>query len=231
MKISELYKTAIGQVVYIVGTGPSMRVFPKEFLIGRKIIGCNQAWRHCKPDVNLTVHPELILDQKREENKKRSWATKAKPPLDGLTEASPDIYVFRTSTEVEVLCTQPKDTLYLGHGIQCTAIDLAVRMGARAIFMVGCDMNDLGGDHHGHSQHVRFHGLPPKDVYEEYRRFTAKVRRIVRDRFKIPVLTLSPFLGQNAAGEDYQRLVAELNLPALPPPADTSAYNREKTDP
>lgn len=230
MKLSGIYGQWRGREVYIVGTAPSMRLFPEKYLHGKRIIGLNQAYRYCDPQINLTVHPELIVEQREVENgKKRPWATKPKPPMKDLKEDDPDIYVFKTSTDLAVVGDNAQP-LYLGHGIQCTALDLAVRMGAYSIIIVGCDMNALGGDHHGHAQHVRFHGLPPDDVYKEYRIFASRVRRVVREKHNVTVLTLSPFLGQDAASEDYLRLTEELALPKLPTPEDTSAYDRKSTD-
>lgn len=234
MRIAELRNRHAGKDIYLVGTGPSMRVFTAEVLRDKVTIGLNQAWRYAPMTYSLTAHPELVLEYLATPAASRNatcWVVKKKPPMADLTLDDPKHYVFRTSAEVEVVCTRPADTLYLGHGIQCTALDLAAQMGAKVIYLVGVDMASIGGDHHGHQQHVRFHGLPPTDVYAEYRRFTARVRKSIYDKFKIPVLTLSPFLGQDAATEDYLRLLDERGLSKLPPPVDTSGYARKSTDP
>ena len=83
------------------------------------------------------------------------------------------------------------------------------------------------GEHHGHEQHVRFHGVPPDLAYREYRVYAARVRKVIRDELHIPVLTLQPFLGVGHAEEDYRRLHGELGLAPLPIPPDTSAYLRD----
>jgi hypothetical protein len=99
-------------------------------------------------------------------------------------------------------------------------------MGAKNIFLVGVDMTDLAGEHHGHDQHVKFHGLAPADVYAEYRHVTAKVRNILLQK-GIHTFTVSPFIGAVHGEEDYKRLLALLKLPPLPQPKDTSTYLRK----
>lgn len=231
-----LHGAADYRPVYVVGSGPSMRLFPIEVLRGQVTIALNQAWRYFPrtgplafgPTYTLTVHPELDLDYRNEGAPvATTWVVKKKPPLAHLTLDDPDRYVFHTSPEWSTIRDQPPDTLFIGRGVQQTALDLAVRMDASAVILVGVDMTDLGGEHHGHDQHVRFHGLEPAAVYAEYRDWTAKARRVIRDEFAIPVLTLNPFLGAGHAEEDYARLKAERGLGDLPAPADTSPYMRK----
>jgi hypothetical protein len=108
---------------------------------------------------------------------------------------------------------------------------MAMLMGATEIILVGVDMCELGGQHHGHEQHVRFHGLPAPDVYKEYRDYTAAMRaEIAKVRPQVSVLSLSPLLGACDGNEDYKRLVAEKGIKPLPQPKDTSEYKREHTD-
>lgn len=240
MRITEATLNEFQGACLIVGTGPSMRVFPKDVLNDYdNVIALNQAWRYfgrSGPPYAITVHPELVLQYEDEVARRRlpastKWFVKKKPPMDGLKLDDPRYYVFDTSPDPQTVVAQPADTLYIGHGVQQTAIDLAVRMGFKTIFLVGCDMTSLGGDHHAHEQHVRFHGLDPGAVYAEYRRFTAKIRRLVEKHHGVHVLTLTPFVGCDHAAEDYVRRCDEQGLNALPAPTDTSAYKRDRTDP
>lgn len=229
MRVQELYGRHKGQPIWVVGTGPSMQMFPKQLLPDHITIGLNQAWRYGPLTYSLTVHPEHVLEWEKEKGHPTQWITKKKGPLADLSLDDPRYYVFHTEQENYDLVRAPKpDVLFLAHGIHNTAMVLAAHMGASVVYLVGCDMGELGGDHHGHDQHVRFHGLPPSLVYKEYRRDAAKVRRILRDELNVPVLTISPFLGLTAPEEDYHRLRLELNLAKLPPPKDTSPYKRKK---
>lgn len=213
--------------VYIVGTGPSLRCMDLAFLASKTTIGLNQAWKHLPTTYSITVHPELVLDyQMANVAHKTQWVIKKKPPMEKLELGDPNYYVFGTDYEVTSVVRRPADTLYLGEGVQTCAMDLAARMGARFVVLVGCDAGSLGGDYHAHDQHVRWLGMQPADQYKLYRDTTAAVRTELR-KLGVSVYSLSPFIGATAAAEDYARLKAELNLPALPAPVDTSTYKRD----
>ncbi|NIQ16858.1 MAG: hypothetical protein GTO02_21490, partial [Candidatus Dadabacteria bacterium] len=58
--IQELNNQYQGETVFIVGTGPSMRLFPVDLLAGKITIGLNQAWKLFRPTYLLTIHPEVL---------------------------------------------------------------------------------------------------------------------------------------------------------------------------
>jgi hypothetical protein len=230
MRIGALYGRHRGETVYVCGTGPSMRLFPLEFLAGKTTIGLNQFWKYAAPTYALTVHPELLQEYERAAARPQTcWVVKKKPPMDDLGLDDPRYYVFHTDRDLKAVHERPEDTLHLAEGVQCTALDLAARLGAAAVVLVGCDMAQIGVDHHGHDQHVRFLGLAPAAQYQLYRKRTAMVRRVLRDKFKVPVLTLTPFVGAGHPDEDYHRQCIERGLPKhLPRPKDVSPYRRKK---
>jgi len=219
-----------GGPAFVIGTGPSLRCFPLEFLArtGGFCLGLNQAWKYVKTHYSITVHPELVQEYEAAGVSNTKWIIKKKPPMADLELDDPKHHVFLTSDDLSTVTRQPADTLYLGEGVQTTAIDLLTRMGAKYIILVGVDMNSVDGDFHGHDQHVRWLGQTPEHQYALYRRYTAKVRFRVREKFGVQVMALTPFLGTNAAHEDYVRLKTELRLPPLPKPKDTSPYVRTK---
>lgn len=237
MRIESLYNKLGGNPAFIVGTGPSMRFFPLELFSGSYAIGLNQAWKYTRGDFKfelmLTVHPELYQEYEtyRKEYSKGievgGWAIKKKPPMETLMLDDPNFYVFNTSPDLSTVKTRPADTLYIGEGIQCTAIDLLARMGANPIILIGVDMNSIEGDFHGHDQHVRWLGQTPEVQYALYRKKTAQVRSLVRDEFNVHVLSMTPFLGTDAAREDYVRLKSDFNMEQLPTPKDVSPYTRK----
>jgi hypothetical protein len=231
--LSELHNSASGQDVYVVGTGPTARLFPARFFDGRKVIGLNAAYRFCQPDISVTIHPdEALMPAIREKrNAGRMWLTKPKgaTTLEVLKNLPVACHVISTTESLQSIGVVDAP-FFVGRGIHQTGIDLAIRMGARAIFLAGIDMGSLGGDHHGCHHHVRFHGLPAEDAYKEYREWMAAVRAHVRRKYGIPIMSVSPLLGV-CLEEDYARLTAELKLAKLPKPKDTSGYRRASTDP
>jgi hypothetical protein len=243
MRVEQLYGRWHGDAtVMVVGTGPSLRVTPRRLYTGPAAppaIGLNQAWKVADLDYCVTAHPELWQEFERDatpaQKVKTAWVVKRKGPLAKVDPDDPRFYVFDTDPHprednLTYVRVRTPGKLYQGRGIQQTAMNLAAHMGAKLILLVGCDMHGTGGDHHGHHQHVQFHGLPPADVYREYRKYTAKVRRVLREELGVDVLTLSPFVGVGHPDEDYHRLCLELGLPKLPAPKDVSAYARKKAD-
>jgi len=231
MRISLLANRHAKSDVYIVGTGPSLRVFDKQYLSDKITIGLNQAWKQLPTVYSISVHPELVIEYEKSKTKnKTNWVVKQKGEFINKSLDDPEYYIFKTVDRDFSIFTKPKaDHLFIGRGVQQTAMHLAAVMGAKNIILVGVDMTDVGGDHHGHDQHVKFHGLDPKSVYAEYRDYTAKARQELR-KLKINVMTLSPFIGSCDASEDYTRICAELRLPKLPKPEDTSTYLRKSVD-
>ncbi len=228
--------------VWVVGSGPSMRLMPPSFLewLGdnEPVIALNQAWRYwvglrIGPLWTLTVHPELLVDYLKLPEGQRAlteWVVKRKPPLNLSLDAR-DHWVFDTSPDWDTLVKRPADTLFIGRGVQQTAMDLAARMGAKTIILIGVDMCALGDEHHGHVQHVQFHGVAPSAVYDEYFDWTEKARRILYEAHGVHVLSLNPFLGAAGGyGLQYRRLCRERGLAPLPSPEDVSTYSRKGTD-
>lgn len=227
MRIGDLYNRHAGETIYVIGTGPSLRCVPLRFFKDKLTIGLNQAWRHLPTTYSITVHPELVPDYEASDKKTGTqWIIKKKPPMLHLELSDPKYYVFHTNYDVETIRKRPEDTLYLGEGIQTTAMDLAARLGAAMIVLVGCDAKRLGGDYHAHDQHVRWLGQTPDQQYLLYRQKTAEARAVLREK-GIGVMTLSPFIGIDSGEEDYQRLRKELKLDPLPEPKDTSPYIRK----
>jgi hypothetical protein len=231
MRISTLKNVYKNKEIYIVGTGPSLRTFPKEYLESKITIGLNQAWKHLATTFSITVHPDLLLEYENTVSKPTTkWLVKKKAPLEKISLDDRKYYVFKTVDRDLRIFTNPKeDHLFLGRGVQQTAMHLAMLMGAKTIVLVGVDMTDLGGDHHGHDQHVKFHGLEPSDVYAEYRKYTSLVRKELR-QLNVNVFSLSTILGEYYGSEDYLRICEELSLSKLSKPTDTSTYIRKSVD-
>lgn len=227
----------VGRVVYVIGTGPSMRLFDIRMLAGQPTIALNQAWKYWigvdhRPTLGLTVHPEHVLEQKATDKSRKPmpWATKPKGPLDNVQLDDPRYFMFHSGEGWDALVKRPRDVLFVGRGVQQTAMDLAARCGATAIVLVGVDMTDLGGEHHGHEQHVQFHGLSAGATYSEYRAFTAKARDLLWEHWRIPVVTMAPFVGVTHVESDYLKQLELRGLPRLPPPEDVSSYLRKSTE-
>lgn len=228
----DMIKKYINDTVYIVGTGPTLRLFPTEFLNQYYTIGLNEAYKHYKCDVNLTIHPELIpLYPKRIGD----WVTKEKGEFKKDVCINGSVYWFENNKDVkdfEYIKPEYKNKLYVGRGIHTGAMCLAAKLGFKYAIMVGCDMGHFGANqHHAHDAPVQFHGLPANIVYNEYYFNAAILRKKLRELYGIEFLSLSPCLAPEIHGKvDFYELASEKRSTHLPNPKDISTYNRDKPD-
>ena len=224
----------------IVGTGPSMRLFeaPEINQYGL-IIGLNRAYEVFPVDCTITIHAHELFQESLQQTylqtgclitkpkgNSNHWSRKAATRLDAerrvaLFDGNADPHDFSYCE------TRTPNKLYLGRGIQATAITLAAHLGFESVILIGCDMADLDGDHHAiQNHHIRTHGLSTSEIYREYYECTARVREIVYRNFGTRVYTLSPFLGLGREQEDYKLLKSQLGLEPIGSQEDTSSYDR-----
>ena len=256
MHAFELWGKHAGETIFIVGTGPSQRMFPLEFLADKTTIGLNQAWKYLPTTYSITVHPEHVYDWNIADDSKNAtqWivtslkkrsAVRYKPiPTDDAPDRKKRIEVWYSAQHCEHFVFDPvygaaamenpailetggsNNQIYQAHGVHNSAMWCAARMGAKFVVLVGCDMTDLGSEHHAHEQHVRWCGADPAKAYREYRFDAADTRRVLRARAGVRVMTMTPFLGCGHADEDFRRQKKERSLPDLPEPEDISPYRR-----
>ena len=62
MRLQELWDRHAGETIYVVGTGPSLRLLDMNYFAGRTTIGLKRAWRHLPTTYSLTCHPELVVE-------------------------------------------------------------------------------------------------------------------------------------------------------------------------
>jgi hypothetical protein len=201
-QLKDLYKKHVGQEIYVVGTGPTLRLFPLQFLKNKITIGLNQAFLHFDPTYSLTIHPYIIpLDRKTHNT---NWITKVKPSDESwskhsLRQNDKYFYLFKNGlpTNFDYLnpSKRPENSLYVGLGIHTGALHLAALMGAKTIYLLGCDMGSLGNQHNCHDQHIEPHNHSINDVYHEYFYYAVKVRKTLQQYYKLTILNLSSSFG------------------------------------
>lgn len=242
--VSELYGKHAGEDIYVVGTGPSLRVFPKSFLDGRITIGLNMAWKSVSVRYAITIHPDLNIPRfiGAESGQEITWVlpyekTRALVTPEQFAWADANCHSFsyngRKNTQppnepsdagriTQWLREPVDDKLYVWSSIAQTGANLAANMGARNVILVGCDNGPMGQNHHSHYQHTRWKGADPAKRYLQYREGIAEVRLHLRDR-GVNVVSLQPFLGVSNFEEDFARLCDELERPHVVPTVDLAA--------
>jgi hypothetical protein len=91
-------------------------------------------------------------------------------------------------------------------------MNLAANMGARNIFLVGCDNCSLAGNHHAHAQHTFWKGADPNLRYKQYEEGCDEVRHALRER-GVNVVSLTPFVSLADPSGQFLRLCEELDRP------------------
>jgi hypothetical protein len=232
LTIKSLFKIHKDETIYIVGTGPSMRVFPLDFLSGKITIGLNQAFKFFQPIYSITVHPYLIPYDHTTWNCK--WLTKVKPTCEGWLKHvakgnRKHFYLYENNDKAEDFSYFHNGNsykLFVGRGIQTGAIHIAALMGAKNCILVGCDCCQLDFEHHALDQHTEFHGHPDFEIYQEYYYYTVKCRELALQKFSMRVLSLTPFIGLPLYEKDYEHQKQFLKLEKLPPPKDIERAKR-----
>jgi hypothetical protein len=234
--VTELYGKHEGKDVYVVGTGPSLRVFPTEFLHNKITIGLNRAWESVGVRYGITIHPELNIPEYMSGESRRpamQWITKfeklkAVATPEQSEKAKKKMFFFKTEGKPNTAVSwQPSDSgrvidwvrspvdkhLYQWSSISQTAINLAANMGAKNIILVGCDGGDLGGNHHAKQQHTRWKGISPDERYAQYREGIREVASAVRER-GVGLMSLTPFSALFDLEREFTQICGEKRRPA-----------------
>lgn len=163
MRLRDLRDVYINQDIYIVGSGPTSNLFPMGFLQDKICMGLNDAYKihpavgpiafmhhqfyaRAGNDLNAPYHPHfenikypIVKATGRNKEEMVDWD-------------SPYFYFFDWSHDIESIWTQTKETdtlYYTPEGCSLhAALQVAWLVGARNVFLVGCDSRTMGGKHY-----------------------------------------------------------------------------------
>lgn len=221
MKVSELYAPHgpfVGQRIHIIGTGPSMAVFPQKILEDKFCVLLNDATRYF-PNLGPVAFANNKHQLKFPSPKLTHKIVKGRLRFDPNPERTdnhmpwddPNHYVF-SYREPQVVDRDGKyvktgDTLshlderalwhepdyyfnVKGGSVAIFAVQFAILAGASEICLVGCDCAEIRGEHYtaGKKNHQAVHN---------YSQYAHGLLRVGRDAYKrgIPVTSLTPFYG------------------------------------
>lgn len=237
--VSDLYGSHTNEDIYVVGTGTSMRVFPRDFFAGKVTIGINLAWRVAPLTYCVSIGPHSHVPEFLEgeaSHPEITWITRRKKAQlvltpEQLEHAEAHFYNYETdgkpnSAPVE----QPNNSgrmldwvrqpvgikLYQWSSMSQTAVNLAANLGAKNVILVGCDNCALLDNFHAEAQHTKWMGVEPDVRFEQYYEGLVEVRAAVRER-GVNVVSLTPFLKLDAAERDFSLLCEELERPQYVP--------------
>lgn len=221
MKVSALYGPAsplAHQDVYIAGTGPSLNVLPPGYLKNRCCIllndaqkfipglgpvafsnnrrflkGCDLPFQIVKARLKFDPHPQRDDNHVRWNDPRYYCFSYREPPWDAVSHHDPS----RLWTEPNHYWNEP------GGSVVIFCLQFALQCSPRSIHLVGCDCCDLSGLEY----------LSPKssrNVRHDYAAYARGVMRMIREgreRFGIPIVSLTPFAGLRRHEEQYQEML------------------------
>lgn len=238
MKISALYAPDgpfVGHEIYIVGTGPTMRIFPRDYLAGRTCVLLNDAqrWFPELGPIAFSNHRSFLKGCKlpyrcvkgRFKTDPHPERTDNHCPWD-----SPDHYVFsyREPPWDEVSHHDPA-TLFRERcfywaprrgSISTFAVQFALWCGAKSITLVGCDSCEfddheyclkdarLAREEASKVKAIRQGRRRLKHDYNQYAAGLMTMIRVARERFGVPVVQVGPFPGYGREQEQFKEMIS-----------------------
>lgn len=220
MKVSDLYGAAsplADQDVYIVGTGPSLNVMPQGYLKNRCCVllndaqkffpglgpiafsnnrrflkGCRLAFQVVKARLKFDPHPERDDNHVRWDAAEFHCFSYREPPWDAVSHHSPE----QLWAEPNHYWNEP------GGSVAIFCLQFVLQCAPRSVHLVGCDCCDLDGREY----------LGPKTSrgvrhdYAAYSRGLLRMIREGRERFGVPVVSVTPFAGLGRYVSQYQEM-------------------------
>lgn len=210
--------------MFICGTGPSLALYPPEFFSDRTCILLNDCCRYL-PDAG----PVAFANNRKflKHGKQPYKIVKGRLRFDPNPEQhdnhvrwdDPNYYVFsyrddrkkyggrdncshfdwsRLWLEPDFYVNEP------GGSVSIFAAQFAVQCGARSVMLIGCDCCEFGELKYVASKRPR-----PEQVHHDYNAYSAgmlKLKRAAWERFKIPIVSLQPFVGLGRHQEQFEEM-------------------------
>lgn len=225
MKISELYADGplTGQDVVIVGTGPSMSVFPVATLAGRCCVLLNDAQKHF-PNLGpvALANNRMFLDGcnlpfqcvKGRLKYPSKYSESDDPTADDnhvrWTDSRYYVFSYRQPPWDNV-SHHNESTLWQepchywapkGGSVSAFAVQLALWSKAKSITLVGCDSAPIGAE-----EYVK--GKKPQPMTRKYRQYAYGLLRLSREAHLrgVPMMSLTPFFGLGYHEEQYREML------------------------
>lgn len=216
MRVSDLYGRWQGQECWIVGTGPSLDVFPRQLLRDKTCIllndaqahldrcgpfafannvkqlrGCKLPYQIVKGRLRFDPHPERTDNHVRWDDPKYYVFSYREPPWDAVSHHD-EAQLFR----------EP-DFYWAPHkgSVSAFAVQFALLAGFRTIYLVGCDCNTLDGAEYVDGKS----GATMRRKYEAYQYGLLRLHREAIRR-GASMVSVQPFFGLGWHEQQYREM-------------------------
>jgi len=144
-----------GESCYIIGGGPSLANFDFNILKGRRVLGCNHAFRLGPEIISFGVFGDASFFCRNARELEES-------PVPLVT-CSPSVLSMKTGPHIHKLKRQTwgihnGESIGFNHSTGAMAINLAINLGASPIYLLGYDMGNQGNKSHWHDRDPRMIG-------------------------------------------------------------------------
>lgn len=168
--------------IYIVGGGASLQSFTWSWLLGRRVVAVNRAYE-VVPEAEVIYFSDLRFWTWHQQSLENHGGRKVTSAVH-VKEKNVEHVQITGLTGIDVEPGKIRQGNNSGYG----AINLAVHLGAKRIFLLGFDMNFIGGRCHWHD------GYPVINTEKTLKRMVAYFDTTVEplNRIGVEVVNLNP---------------------------------------
>jgi hypothetical protein len=227
VRLRELRDVFLHQDIYVVGTGPSANVFPFDFLRDKVCMGLNDAYKlHPAVGPIAFMHHEVYAHTGRDDEQPLhpSYPELKYSIVKGSSKArreridwdNPRHHFFDWRHDIENLDTLTKDADALFYTPEGCSLHAALQacwiLGARSVFVIGCDSRTVGGRHYAdYDKNGIRHDEAAARNYDAYVHGTLLVQDFLR-RKGVNVFNLSSVVGYHQVDLQLDVLSGKLPL-------------------
>ncbi len=229
MRLRELRDVFQNQDIYIVGSGPTTNIFPLEFLQDKICLSLNDAYKMHPAITPIALMHNQIYAQSAErvEAPYHEYFKNIKYPIvkpssryrvEKIEWDHPYFYCYDRSLDMENIWSLTKETDHLYYTPEGCALHPALQlcwiMGAKNIFVIGCDSCTLGGEHYGSYDKNGIGKVDAQRSYDDYVLGTLIVQDFLHSK-GINVFNLSPIVGYHRVGYQYDVLRGKIQTESV----------------
>ena len=215
--VNELIGAEKGKDIFIIGSGRSLDFLPDNFFDGRVVLGVNGAYQHHPVKYNICHHHQVVQDMINQSKDRKFkvitsefWTCVIHSHLEGWRgypyshdeTLTGDYYIYKhlnqTYTVIDLSVWDMPDYLVAGGTIVTTAIQFAYRLGARAIWLAGCDGGAIDGEWNRLEYKLKTNPDHFYHTQDQLRIMANKVRSC-----GVPVVSVNPFIDFGLEGHKF----------------------------
>ncbi len=223
MRLRELRDIYLGQDIYIVGSGPTLNLFPLDFLQDKICLALNDAYKKhpaitpiALMNSQLYAHtsddPESPYHEYFKAIKYPIIKPKSRYKVEIIEWDHPYFYCFDRTTKLDAINSLNKETDYLYYAPDGCALHPALQiawiMGAQNIFVIGCDSCTFEHQHYADFNKGGIGTVNTTRNYDAYVYGTLIIQAFLKSQ-GVNVFNLSPIVGYHRIDDQFQVLTGK----------------------